>query len=186
MTESESVPEGGTAKDIEQEVRKRVKKLKGFYVHLGIYVLVNVSLIIINLLISPGFFWAIFPLLGWGIGVGAHAVGLFGLFGMGGKAWEERKVRELMLQRQRGLSAEQVRQLLHEELDTEPPSGQANLERILQRLENLEAIVTSKDWELLDAPSRATLPRPTPSDLDLEAETQDPSEQAAKLARRVR
>ncbi len=186
MTEHKLPSEGGTANDIEQEVRERVKELKDFYVHLGVYVLVNVFLIIINLLTSPGFFWAIFPLLGWGIGLGAHAVGLFGLFGIGGKAWEERKVRELMLQRQRGLSAEQVRQLLHEELNTEPPSGQANLERILQRLENLEAIVTSTDWEVLDAPSRAALPRPTESHLHVEAETQDPSEQAAKLARRVR
>ncbi len=186
MTEPEPVPAGRTANDIEQEVRERVKELKDFYGHLGVYVLVNVFLIIINLLTSPGFFWAIFPMLGWGIGLGAHAVGLFGLFGIGGKAWEERKVRELMLQRQRGLSADQVRQLLHEEMNTEPPAGQANLERILQRLENLEAIVTSKDWEVLDAPSRAALPPPTESDLDREAETEDPSEQAAKLARRVR
>ncbi len=186
MTEPESVPEGGTANDIEQDVRERVKELKDFYGHLGVYVLVNVFLIIINLLTSPGFFWAIFPMLGWGIGLGGHAVGLFGLFGIGGKAWEERKVRELMIQRQRGLSAEQVRQLLHDELEAELPSGQANTERLLRRLENLEAIVTSKEWDQLETSAKAAPPRLPESSLDDEAETQDPSDQAAKLARRVR
>ncbi len=182
MTEHKLPSEGGTANDIEKEVRERVEELKGFYIHLGVYVLINVFLVILNLLTSPEYFWAIWPMLGWGIGLGAHAISLFGIGGIGGQAWEERKVRELMLQRQRGLSAEQVRQLLHDELEAELPSGQANTERLLQRLENLEAIVTSKEWDQLDTSAEAA-PLPE-SSLDDEADSQ--ADQAAKLARRVR
>lgn len=182
MTEHNLPSEGGTASDIEKEVRERVEELKGFYIHLGVYVLINVFLVILNLLTSPEYFWAIWPMLGWGIGVGSHAIALFGIGGIGGQAWEERKVRELMMQRQRGLSAEQVRQLLHDELEAELPSGQANTERLLRRLENLEAIVTSKEWDHLEASAEAA-PLPE-SSLDDEAETQ--ADQAAKLARRVR
>ncbi|MDD5689640.1 MAG: 2TM domain-containing protein [Caldisericia bacterium] len=79
-----------------QEVKKRVEEIRGFYSHLLAYVLVNILLFIINLLTSPGVFWFYWPLLGWGIGVLVHAIGVFGLFGFLGKEWEERKIKELM------------------------------------------------------------------------------------------
>ena len=78
-----------------ERARKRVKELKGFYTHAAIYVLVNTMLFVINLLTGGGW-WFYWPLLGWGIGLGAHALNVFGFGGRLGQNWEERKTRELM------------------------------------------------------------------------------------------
>jgi hypothetical protein len=42
--------------------------------------------------------WFYWPLIGWGIGLGLHAFGVFGFGGRGpwGREWEERKMREMM------------------------------------------------------------------------------------------
>jgi len=40
--------------------------------------------------------WFYWPLLGWGIALAAHAYRVFGLSSRFGPEWEERKVRELM------------------------------------------------------------------------------------------
>ena len=81
--------------------RKRVRQLRGFYVHLTVYVLVNVLLLVINLASSPGVLWFYWPLLGWGIGIVAHAASVFGTGRFLGKEWEERKIRELMEKQKR-------------------------------------------------------------------------------------
>jgi hypothetical protein len=78
-----------------ERARKRVKELKGFYTHAAIYVLVNIMLFVINLLTGGGW-WFYWPLLGWGIGLGVHALNVFGFGGRLGQDWEERKTRELM------------------------------------------------------------------------------------------
>jgi fatty acid desaturase len=74
----------------------RVQAIKGFYIHVTVFALVNIGLFIINLLTGGGW-WFYWPLLGWGIGLGVHALGVFG-FGGGpwGREWEERKTREFM------------------------------------------------------------------------------------------
>jgi len=79
-----------------QRARKRVRQLRGFYVHLTVYLLVNTFLLIINLLTSPGTLWFYWPLLGWGIGIVAHAASVFGTGKFLGKEWEEQKIKELM------------------------------------------------------------------------------------------
>ena len=78
-----------------EQARKRVKELKGFYTHAAIYVLVNIMLFVINLLTGGGW-WFYWPLIGWGIGLGVHALNVFGFGGKLGQDWEERKTRELM------------------------------------------------------------------------------------------
>ena len=89
-------------KDIKyQQAAKRVKKLKGFYSHLIIYVLVNILLIFLNLqdIKNEGTIWTweiwSTPLF-WGIGLAAHAFGVFSPFRFLGSDWEERKTKELM------------------------------------------------------------------------------------------
>ena len=80
-----------------QRARARVQALKGFYIHAMAFVLVNVALLGINALVG-GVWWFYWPLIGWGIGLGLHALAVFG-FGGGrplGRAWEERKTREMM------------------------------------------------------------------------------------------
>ena len=79
-----------------QQAKKKVEAIKGFYVHLSMYLLVNLFLFLLNIVNSPDNLWFYWPLLGWGIGVVANAVSVFGFGGMFNDKWEERKVRELM------------------------------------------------------------------------------------------
>ena len=60
-----------------QKAKKRVEAKIGFYIHLAVYVGVNTLLIIINILTSTQEFWFKWPLIGWGIGVFFHALGVF-------------------------------------------------------------------------------------------------------------
>jgi hypothetical protein len=80
---------------------KRVKKLKGFYTHALVYGVINIMIVIINIQnLEPGesyfqfrnFMTAFF----WGIGLLAHAMGIFIPYFILGKDWEERKIKELM------------------------------------------------------------------------------------------
>ena len=56
---------------------QRLKARRGFSVHLMVYVLVNALLIIIWGVTGRGYFWPIWPIAGWGIGVGMHAWAAF-------------------------------------------------------------------------------------------------------------
>jgi hypothetical protein len=76
--------------------KKRVEKLKGFYLHLTIYLLFVPVFIYLNYISRAGFPWAIFPIAGWGMGVMGHAAETFNYNPFFGKNWEERKIRELM------------------------------------------------------------------------------------------
>jgi hypothetical protein len=78
-----------------QRARERVQALKGFYTHATAFILVNIGLVVINLLTGGGW-WFYWPLIFWGIGLGIHALNVFGLSGRFGQDWEERKTRELM------------------------------------------------------------------------------------------
>lgn len=78
-----------------ERARKRVEELKGFYIHLGIYLLFIPVFIYLNYR-STGFPWAIFPIVGWGFGVTGHAMEVFNYNPFLGKDWEERKIREYM------------------------------------------------------------------------------------------
>ncbi len=71
--------------------KERVEKLKGFYGNLISYCSVIPILIFINLRTSD-FQWFWFPMLGWGFGLTIHAAETFGY----GKAWEEKKIREIL------------------------------------------------------------------------------------------
>ncbi len=49
----------------------------GVYVHLTVFVFVNAFLIFLNLTFSPAVLWFVFPLIGWGIGLTIHFLGVF-------------------------------------------------------------------------------------------------------------
>ncbi len=76
--------------------QKRVEKLKGFYIHLAIYIMMVPVFIYLNFISKAGFPWALFPIVGWGIGVTSHASETFNYNPFFGKDWEDRKIRELM------------------------------------------------------------------------------------------
>ncbi|MBI3140617.1 MAG: 2TM domain-containing protein [Rhodocyclales bacterium] len=80
----------------ELAVRRQVARLRGFYRHALIYVAVNAGLLLIDLLRSPGEFWVVWPLAGWGVAVAIHGLSVFFGGRLLGAEWEERKVRELM------------------------------------------------------------------------------------------
>ena len=48
-----------------------------FFVHLVVYALVGTMLVFISRETSPDYFWAKWPLMGWGIGVLVHALNVF-------------------------------------------------------------------------------------------------------------
>ena len=52
-----------------QKAKERVEAIKGFYIHLTVYVVVNLILFSINMIVSPDSLWFFWPLMGWGIGV---------------------------------------------------------------------------------------------------------------------
>jgi len=57
----------------------RLKKQRDFRSHLLVYILVNTFLVVIWMLTDPhGFFWPVFPIAGWGIGVIMNAWDVYG------------------------------------------------------------------------------------------------------------
>jgi 2TM domain len=57
---------------------KRLKKRRDFAGHLLIYFLVNAFLVVIWAMTNiHGFFWPVFPIVGWGIGVFMNAWDVF-------------------------------------------------------------------------------------------------------------
>jgi hypothetical protein len=60
--------------DLRERAIKRLKKRRDFHGHVLVYLLVNAFLVVIWAVTSPdGFFWPIFPLVGWGIAVVMNA-----------------------------------------------------------------------------------------------------------------
>lgn len=81
--------------------QKRVKDIKGFYIHLIVYLFVNIALFVTdnnftelkeNGFEISNFYTALF----WGIGLAAHWASVFGSGLFLGNKWEEKKIREIM------------------------------------------------------------------------------------------
>ena len=81
--------------------KKKVKAIKGFYVHFMVYLAVNAFILLAQAFSGGG--WGIFlewhsysTLFFWGIGIGFHAFGVFGMDLIFGTKWENRKIKEMM------------------------------------------------------------------------------------------
>lgn len=81
--------------------QREVKRLKGFYTHLVVYIAVNLLIVFINIRdLDAGesyfkienFFTAFF----WGIGLLVHAFSTFMPNFIFGRNWEEKKIKEFM------------------------------------------------------------------------------------------
>ena len=68
-----------TEEKLRQIARERARAKTGFYIHVLIYIVVNVLLFAIwYITLGPdGFPWFVLPLIGWGIAVILHAVTVF-------------------------------------------------------------------------------------------------------------
>lgn len=83
--------------DAVARARRRVQELKGFYLHAAIYLVVNIGLIFVYAFSGASGFWPIWPILGWGVGLLAHALATFRLVpSLFSKGWEERKVQQFL------------------------------------------------------------------------------------------
>jgi len=56
--------------DVERLARRRAGAKMGWYIHAFVYVLVNFGLVALSA--SRGHAWAVYPLLGWGLGLLIH------------------------------------------------------------------------------------------------------------------
>ena len=84
----------------EQEAMEYVRDIKSFYTHATTYACVMLLLLVINLINSPGYFWVIWPALGWGIGLTIHGFNTFEVINLLGDDWERKKI-EKRLKRKR-------------------------------------------------------------------------------------
>ena len=58
---------------LREQATIRLRKKRDFLAHLLAYVLINGSVLIIWALTGSGFFWPVFPMLAWGVGLVLHA-----------------------------------------------------------------------------------------------------------------
>ncbi|MFH6604314.1 2TM domain-containing protein [Maribacter algicola] len=78
-----------------KKAKERVEQIKGFYGNLLAYCIVIPFFAYLNYQ-TTDFPWVLFPIVGWGIGVGAHGMEAFGYNPLWGKKWEERRIRKYM------------------------------------------------------------------------------------------
>lgn len=79
---------------LERTARRRAGMKMGWYIHAGVYLAVN--LLLAALSAASGRHWAVFPALGWGLGLAIHGVVVFLV--AGGAVYEnllERERRQL-------------------------------------------------------------------------------------------
>jgi hypothetical protein len=92
--------ENGPAPDTSEadklaDANRRVAALKGFYIHLLVFVAVLLGLALINAA-TDSVWWVHWVFLGWGIGILAHAIFVFAGGSKFVADWERRKMRELI------------------------------------------------------------------------------------------
>ena len=87
--------------DIYQEAKKQVKKKKGFYVHMAVYLSVGLFFLLMNVATFDGEWWFFFPMLPWGIGLSIHYLTVFGLPGTDilTKEWEKKEMEKELRKR---------------------------------------------------------------------------------------
>lgn len=68
--------------DLEKLARRRAAAKMGWYIHAFVYVLVNIGLV--GLSAAKGHTWAMYPLMGWGLGLLIHGAVIWFLAPGGG------------------------------------------------------------------------------------------------------
>jgi hypothetical protein len=83
--------------DLDRMARRRAGAKLGWYIHASVYIAVN--LLLATLAAASGKTWAIYPALGWGIGLAIHGAVMFVLAGGLHERLVERERQRLALQR---------------------------------------------------------------------------------------
>lgn len=77
---------------LDRLARRRTRRKLGWYIHALAYICVNLALVAVSL--HNGRHWAVFPVLGWGLGLALHGIAVFA-------AAPGSRVYEHLLQRER-------------------------------------------------------------------------------------
>jgi adenylate cyclase len=72
QAQAEPVPAPSTMSVDQHAAMERIQAKRGFSVHASVYAAVNFLLIAIWAITSRGYFWPIWPILGWGVGLGMN------------------------------------------------------------------------------------------------------------------
>lgn len=103
FSELQESPVSGTKRNVLTPAEKRVladiRSLRMFYIHLFFYVMIIALLFLINIMTSREYIWAVWPMLGWGVGVFLHGVTVLKPLRGFGAEWErkefEKRTRDL-------------------------------------------------------------------------------------------
>ena len=74
--------------NLERQARRQAGAKLGWYIHALVYVCVNVMLALLSA--TSGKHWAVFPALGWGLGLAIHGIVVF--FVTGGAGFHEKLI----------------------------------------------------------------------------------------------
>tara|TARA_R110002049_G_scaffold103458_2_gene249722 strand:- start:210 stop:530 length:321 start_codon:yes stop_codon:yes gene_type:complete len=88
------------------KARHKVEKLKRFYIHLAVYIVINTVITVVKIMnnmnngetFNEAFFdfATIITWLIWGIAIALHAFSVYGIQYILGEDWEERKIEKYM------------------------------------------------------------------------------------------
>jgi len=90
--DSQVINNQATINEEEAQALQQVRDIKGFYAHLIKYAIIVGALFILNLVTNPGYIWAWWVAMGWGIGVVSHGLSVFEVFNFLGPQWERKQV----------------------------------------------------------------------------------------------
>ncbi len=92
--------------DKKSKAKKKVEILKGFYMHLMMYIIINTTLVVVKIVGTSSYgetfmgplwhFSTFVPPFFWGIGLAFHAIKVFRPTLFFNKEWEERQIQKYM------------------------------------------------------------------------------------------
>jgi uncharacterized membrane protein len=83
------MPKKMSEEEIREIATKRVRAKRGFYSHLTAYIIVNLMLVAIWYFTGAGYFWPMWVMLFWGIGLIFNAVAAFSKHDI---SWEMKEI----------------------------------------------------------------------------------------------
>ena len=128
------------AKGILSDIKIRMQEIKNFYIHLAAYVGTNGFFTAVNIFDGPDGPLVLAPIVLWGALLYRHSRKVFGRKGSKSAEWEKDILRDLL---DGELPIEEEELLLNAHSEKE-------VLRMKKRLENLEAIISSKKWDEIE------------------------------------
>jgi len=65
-----------TEQELRDIAKRRVEARSGFIIHATMYIVANLGFLLIWAISGAGYPWFLWPLIGWGIAIAAHALAL--------------------------------------------------------------------------------------------------------------